>query len=105
MNFTIDGVFTDKKYQVTMIDRSVWEVPVLIIALNRANYYAKLDEVTLQEALDETVELFETDDYEIEDWARGNMNWEDVWSAAKCVKQPSFSDYADGWINGEAHIV
>ncbi len=105
MNFSITGPITEQKYRITMEDGSQWEIPVLLIALNRAEYYAKVDEVELNESLNkDTVPLFESCEDEIEDWAKGNMDWEDIRHAAKCVKQSS-TDFQEGWVNGDAEIV
>jgi len=95
-----------KMYRVTMEDGSEWEVPVILIACSHAEYYAKVDEMSFEDALKETSELFENDEYEVQDWASGNMDWDDVESSARMVKSPSQDvDYRDGWINGESEVV
>ena len=106
MNFSISGPLVDKKYQIEMPDGSLWEIPVLLIALDRARYYAKVDDVDLNEALnDDTIPLFEADEYEIEDWAKNNMDWKDVSSSAICVSFPGETDFQEGWVNGEVKVV
>ena len=54
MNFQIsaDSRVMNMHYRVHMEDGSEYDVPLLIIALNRAQYYAKQDNITLQESLD-----------------------------------------------------
>lgn len=95
----------DKKLRVTMPDGSKWDVPVRVIAENRAQYYVDIGEfVALNESLDETTELFESDDYEIDDWAANNMNWDDVKDKAVQVQVCSV-DYQEGWCNGEKEVV
>lgn len=95
----------DKRYVITMEDQSQWSVPVKVIAMNRAAYYADenfngdLDR-SLQE---DTVPLFEADEYEIEDWAKNNMSWSDVVSFASQIKAPEI-DFEDGWVNGNAIV-
>lgn len=91
-----------KSYVVTMPDGSKWSVSVQHIALHRANYYAEAD--LLNEDLKATVELFESDEFEIEDWANNNMDWDDVKDVAKCIK-PAEVDYQEGWVNGYFELV
>lgn len=88
-----------------MPDRSKWGVPVEIIARNRATYYAKEYDGDVEKSLaDDTMPLFESDDYEVEDWAANNMNWDEVkehavlLDAGKC-------DFQEGWINGEKSVI
>ena len=95
-----------KMYQVTMDDGSIWEVPVILIACNHAEYYAKVDEIPFEEALKESSELFEADEYEVHDWASNNMDWDEVEASARMVKDPDDEvDYQDGWLNGEYEVV
>lgn len=90
---------------VTMPDGSLWSVPVEVIARSRAEWYAKEYDGTFEERVElslknDTLPLFESDTYEIHDWAANNMNWEDVASHATRLSGPSPVDYQDGWCNG-----
>lgn len=95
-----------KKYlQVEMPDGSKWAIPVHVIAMNRAAYYAKNDGMTIEDSLNnDTNPLFESDEFEIEDWAANNMNWIDVEHLAICTSKAEI-DYDDGWANGEKEII
>lgn len=94
-----------KHLQIEMPDGSKWAVPVHVIAMNRAAYYAKNDGVSIEASLNnDTLPLFEADEFEIEDWAANNMNWEDVEHLAVCIGKGG-SDYQDGWCNGEKKII
>lgn len=94
----------DKNYIVTMPDESKWAVPVRIIAENRAKYYAGVDEISFEESLiTDTVPLFESDDYEIHDWAANNMNWRDVKEHAIQLERPNL-DYEYGWANADYEV-
>ena len=95
----------EKMYLITMGDQSVYEVPVILIATSHAEYYATVDEIPFEEALKETLDLFNSDDYEIEDWAKNNMDWCDVEASARCVRTAGRTDFEDGWINGEVEVV
>jgi hypothetical protein len=99
------GKLANKVYQVTMEDGSVWHIPIIIIAMNHAKYYASADEISFEESLKNTTAMFLDDDYEIEDWARSNMNWEDVVTTAIMFKSPPESDHQEGWVNGDAEII
>lgn len=90
-----------KWYQFTTSTGDVWRVPTRIIAENRAIFYAKENGVDIEESLqDDTIPLFESDDYEIEDWARNNMDWAEVEKHAEKVKSVG-PDMQEEWVNPE----
>ena len=91
-----------KYLRVTMPDGSKWDVPVMLIVHNRAKLYAETDPET---SFDKEVEYALNDEYEIEDWAANNMNWEDVVLQAQIVEEARGVDYQEGWINGDQEIV
>ena len=103
------GEVIDKKYIVTMPDGSKWAVPVRVIAQNRAESYAEEGDDSAAVSLEEdTLPLFESDDAEIEDWARNNMDWSDVQEHAEQIKLPTpvtLEDLQSGWVNGEVEVV
>jgi hypothetical protein len=87
-------------------DGSKWGVPVMEIAKNRAEYYKDEFGNNLARSLNEdTIPLFEGDDYEIEDWATNNMNWSDVKSFAFKVSDGTGPDMQEVWMNGEKGFI
>lgn len=94
-----------KHLQITMPDGSKWAVPVEVIAMNRAAYYAKAEGTTIEDSLrNDTNPVFEADPFEIEDWAANNMNWEDVEHLAFCTAKGEI-DYEEGWANGDKEVI
>jgi len=98
-----------KYLRITMPDQSEWELPALIIAQNRASYYAekdtgKTDGDEFKKVYHEEMVYALDDNYEIIDWAADNMNWEDVVKHAHKIKD-GIIDYQEGWVNGEKEIV
>ena len=89
-------------YIITMPNQSKWKLPVRVIAESRAQHYLGAFP-SMTQAMDDTRELFESDDYEIEDWAKNNMNWSDVREHAQMVEEGDI-DYEEGWANGEVEI-
>ena len=91
-------------YVITMNDGSEWGVPAEIIAKNRADYYAEIDpETTWREEYDAMMEWFDTKDYEFADWAKSNMDWDDVKDNAVVLgyaKKPPV-DFQECWANGD----
>ena len=81
--------------------RSYW-IPARFIAEHRAKYYAGLDSVQdgadFQEVFETEVELALGDSFELQDWARNNMNWSDV-PRAKRTRMSDIESRAD--LNGE----
>jgi hypothetical protein len=94
-----------------MPDNSIWQVPAVAVATDRARYYAEKDsgqkegpafdgyfELEMHEAL--------TDTYELIDWAKNNMDWSDVQAIASQVQLPARTvDYQEGWVNGPMEVV
>lgn len=97
----------ERNLRVTMPDGSKWDVPIRLIANNRAKHYKDEFGGSLLRSLSEdTLPLFEKDHYEIKDWAANEMNWSDVRRhATKVDMRPADVDYEDGWCNGEKEIV
>lgn len=93
--------------RVEMEDGSLWDVPVSVIANNRAsNYAGEFGGDVVQSLVEDTLPLFADDEYEIKEWAANNMNWDDVKHAAVCVDTIHVEpDYQDGWINGPKKVI
>jgi len=69
-----------KKIRVTFdYDDSIWDIPVVVIAYDRAKYYAYEYDNDVEKSLEEdTLPLFESDRFYIIDWFEGCMDWNDV---------------------------
>ena len=92
---------------VMMYDGSQWAVPVEMIARNRAEYYAHREfggdvECSLKE---DTIPLFEADDYAIRDWAENNMDWSDFDGHQVKVLDAPAPDFQEAWVNGAKGFV
>lgn len=88
-----------------MSDLTVWQIPTMVIAENRAKFYMDEFGDDLQRSLDEdTLPLFE-DDSEILDWASNNMNWSDVANFAVQIKEEREPDYEKDWCNAKKKVV
>ena len=94
------------QYIITMPDGSRWSVPVEVIARDRAKEYAHEfnDELSLS-LHEDTIPLFRSDEYSIEDWAKNNMNWKDVEPFATQISGPQLNDLQSGWCNGDAEVI
>jgi hypothetical protein len=91
---------------VQMSDGSKWGVPVQMIAVNRATHYAPEFGGDVERSLNEdTLPLFEDDDYEIKDWAVNNMNWIDFDGHQVKIAGAPAPDFQDGWMSGDKAIV
>lgn len=91
-----------KTMTVELPDGSKWGVPVMKIAESRADYYKDEFGNSLERSLaEDTIPLFESGDYEIQDWASNNMNWSDVAPFAFKVSDATGADMEEAWANGE----
>lgn len=96
-----------KRLCVDMPNGVTYGVPVEVIARHRAEVYKDEFNDDLAESLrEDTIPLFESDNYEIRDWAANNMNWSDVKDLAIVIKNntPPDEDFEDAWCNGEYSV-
>lgn len=85
----------DKKLVVTSENGTQWAIPIRAIAINRATSYAPEFGGNVDRSLaEDTLPLFEQDDYEIWDWLAGNMN-SDECVGAEIVAEPIPSSLAE----------
>ena len=95
----------DMMYVVTMPDGSRWEVPVELIAKNRAAEYLDEFGYDLELSLNtDTIPLFQQCPEQVMEWAQNNMNWSEVMNVARRISDPIAPDYKDGWVNGEVTL-
>lgn len=98
---------TDKIKVLTVVDSNgaTWAVPVEVIAKSRAAHYAHEFDGDIDRSMaEDTMPLFDSDPYEVEDWAANNMNWCDVAPFAFKLSGPSDPDMQEAWINGEKDV-
>ena len=93
--------FYKKNVYVTFPNKEVWAIPLKEIADSKASYYAKIDGVSQEEALKEVLELFESDSYEIKDWALNNMDWEDFDNPVLIDYHDKPYNYNEAWLEIE----
>ncbi len=91
---------------VEMPDLSLWAVPVMVIARDRAKHYASEFGGDIERSLNEdTIPMFTDDEYEIADWAVNNMNWSDVKEHATRLPSPPVEiDWEQGWLSGAKRL-
>lgn len=102
-----------KYYVVTMPDGEQWGVPIRIIIEDRFKYFFDSvapsfwnDKDQLKIELNDLVdEHNHLSAFEIEDWARNNMNWKDVEKYARFFQGGKPADRQEGWLNGESEFV
>lgn len=88
-------------YAVTMENGDIYGVPAELIADNYAKYYENTGE-DYQENYDAMMYWFHTDDYDFADWAKNNMDWDDVKEHAVLLKMIKKEvDFQKGWVNGK----
>lgn len=89
-------------YAVTMKNGDVYGVPAELIADHYAKYYLREHGEDYQENYDAMMHWFATDDYEFADWAKGNMDWDDIREKAVLLKRKETKvDFQEGWVNGK----
>ena len=95
-----------KMLTTEMPDGSKWGVPVEVIARSRAAHYAHEFYGDVERSMTEdTIPLFESDDYEVGAWAANNMNWSDVEAQATKLQDAPAPDFQEGWVNGEKAVI
>ena len=97
-----------KSLRVTFSNGEMYDIPIDVIAENRATYYAskELDKTHQGEVFTEEMKLALEDTDEITDWAFNNMDWKDVIHVAKHVeKDRKVPNYNKEWTNVKHKIV
>lgn len=103
----VESPLFKKHIFINMPDGLTYAVPVELVARNRAEYYAckEYNGDVAKSLIEDTLPLFSDDSYEILDWAKNNMNWDDVEKDAIVVKRKTSKDeFQECWINGEHEI-
>lgn len=95
--------------KVIEIELSGWiyQIPIQIIASNRAKYYAEIDSRIedddpcdpdiYKQTYDAEFNYTYKDDIEARDWTRNNINWGDVVGCAKRVRAIGYPTFLDQW--------
>lgn len=96
-----------KMLTITTPAGDVLGIPVDVIARNRAAHYAPLEfDGDIERSLKEdTLPLFESDDFEIADWASNNMNWSDVAPYSRKLRSAPPANMQEAWISGPKEII
>lgn len=86
-------------------DGTKWAVPVDMIARNRAEHYAhEFDGDVERSLVEDTLPLFEQDEYEITDWASNNMNWSDFDGHQFKVEDAPPPNFQHAWMDGVKEV-
>ena len=94
----------EKKLVIKFHNGITYTVPAMIIAGERAKYYADLDgyDQDSQEYLDEVNRALD-DEFLLFDWVQNNMDWQDLKPYAERVEDDLF-DAEDEWEDGNHTI-
>jgi hypothetical protein len=95
----------EKCIKIQFPNGDIFYVPSTVIAENRANYYSSVDgyEIGSNEWQEEVNYALNTE-YEIEDWLRNNMNWNDLEPYAKEEEEYEEIDYEEKFPDAEIEI-
>lgn len=82
----------------------VYRVPTSVIAANRAKHYASEFDGDEQRSLKEDTEpLFTSHPNEVNEWAKNNMNWEELADQAFLIRFEG-SDPANAWMEATGEV-
>jgi hypothetical protein len=93
-----------KYYVITVSNGDKYGIPAEIIAKNRADSYGDdVDSNEWKEEFNGMMKWFDTDEFEFADWAKNNMDWDEVKEHAVLLKRadPPDIDFQECWVNGE----
>jgi len=106
MNLNNEALKTRKMLSIEMPDGSKWGVPVEMIARHRATQYAhEFDGDVERSLIEDTLPLFESDDYAIKDWASNNMDWDYFVGHQFRLSYEQPPDFQGAWVNGKKEVV
>jgi len=97
-----------KWLEVAFNKGEIYRIPAIFIAEHRAEHYAKREDyleqgMNYQQCFDAEVEFLMSDNFELIDWAGGNMDWVDVKDVAILVERAE-TDFVVGWTTAEKRI-
>jgi len=94
----------EKKLIIKFHKGVTYEIPAMIIAGERAKYYATVDgyDQDSQEYIDEVNRALD-DEFMIFDWVQNNMNWNDLKPYAERIEDEQFNPDEE-WDNGNHTI-
>lgn len=92
-------------YAITTDNGDVYGIPAEVIADNYAKYYEGYGE-SYQENYDVMINAFDTKNYVFADWAKNNMEWDDVKNKAFLVRKGEhYDDFQENWVNGQYEYI
>ncbi len=91
-------------YAITTTEGDVWGVPAEVIADNYAKYYESCGG-EYKKNFETMIRLFDANDFEFADWAKNNMDWDNVKDKAFLVRKGEITDFDESWINGEYEYI
>jgi hypothetical protein len=95
----------DKKYRIEMPDGTHWDIPIRVIAKHRALFFAShYDNDSTRSFTEGTTPMFEQHSYEIANYARNHMTWDDVKAHAIQAIELKDMSYETGWVRGKHKI-
>jgi hypothetical protein len=96
----------EKILRVKFSNGDEFSIPTRIIAENRANYYSEVDGYEKESnEWEQEVQYAMNDEYEIEDWAANNMNWDELEPFATLLDKSEEFDYEDEWGEADKKVV
>ena len=95
----------ERIYAITTTEGDIWGIPAEVIADNYAKHCERCGE-DYKENFDAMINWFDTNDYKFADWAKNNMDWDDVKDKAFLVRKGEFyDDFQESWVNGEYEYI
>lgn len=87
-------------------DGATWAVPASVIAEDKARYYSSKPEPEFP--YEEELKMALEDDAELVDWAKNNLDWNDVRVHAVCIEpapSPDDEDWQEAWLTAEFEVI
>lgn len=84
-------------------DGEIWQIPLSHIAKHRTDYYeSKAKEKGAAFNYREQFNFIMEDDYEVEDWLKNNMDYDDFKEVVRIIK---FENQKRDWYNADSNII
>lgn len=94
-----------KRYYIKMSDGAVYAIPMIEIAMDRAEKLMSQFDDDLAIALEDTLVLFEKDESKIEQWAKEQIDWSEIQGHAVLITPAdSTKTYHFDWKDKEVKI-
>lgn len=99
-----ESSLNDKHIYIDMPDGFTYAIPAMVVAQKKASKISAKTDALYYDVMVPILDDFESNDQHILDYAKAELNWEDVKGKARRLKKKQDIDYEYFWKNNDLRI-